>query len=113
VRDRAAVERACARLSLAAPEEGEAKIYSATKTGLLVRLQDWEFPVCCDLATGRVEYDNYGGYWGDPKRLDAFLQAYTVEKATLEARRKGCSVLEQALADGSIKLVIGVAAEGR
>jgi hypothetical protein len=112
VRDRQAVERACNRLGLAAPDEGEAKIFATTKKGLLVRLEGWQFPLVCDLASGAVDYDNYGGHWGDPKRLDQFLQAYAVEKSTLEARKKGYSVVEQPLADGSIKLVIGVAGEG-
>ena len=111
VRDRHAVERACNRLGLAAPVEGEAKVYATTKKGLLVRLPDWEFPTVLNLATGAVDYDNYDGHWGDPKKLDQFLQAYAVEKATLEARKKGYSVVEQSLADGSIKLVIGVAGE--
>ena len=111
VRDRVAVERACRRLGVPEPVEGEAKIYATTKRGLLVRLEGWEFPVCCDLASGEVHFDNYGGAWGDPKRLDAFLQAYAVEKATLESRKKGYSVVEQALADGSIKLTIGFTGE--
>jgi hypothetical protein len=113
VRDREAVRRACRRLALAEPVEGEAQIFAAAKQGLLVRLKDWEFPVCCDLANGQVEYDNYEGHWGDRKRLDEFLQAYAVEKATLEARKRGHSVVEQPLADGSIKLTIGVAREAR
>jgi hypothetical protein len=45
---------------------------------------------------------------GDPKHLDAFMQAYAVEKAKIEAWKKGHSVYEQPLADGSIKLVIQV-----
>jgi hypothetical protein len=113
VRDREAARRACRRLGLTEPTEGEAKIYATTKRGLLVRLEGREFPVVCDLASGQVEYDNYGGHWGDPQRLDQFLQAYAVEKATLEARKKGHSVVERPLADGSIKLVIGVAGEAR
>ncbi len=36
------------------------------------------------------------------------LQAYAVEKARLEARLKGYSVTELALADGSIRLVVAV-----
>ena len=43
------------------------------------------------------------------KELDRFLQSYAVEKATLEARRRGHSISEQPLADGSIKLTIRVA----
>ena len=33
---------------------------------------------------------------------------YAVEKCRIEARRKGHSVTEQALTDGSIRLVVGV-----
>ena len=41
------------------------------------------------------------------------VQMYAVEKARLEARRRGHSVVEQQLADGTIKLTIqiGVARE--
>ena len=41
-------------------------------------------------------------------QLDRFLQIYAVEKARIEARKKGHQVTEQALADGSIKLTITV-----
>jgi len=36
------------------------------------------------------------------------LQAYAVEKSRLEAHRRGHSVTEQPLADGSIRLTIQV-----
>lgn len=107
VRDRDAVNRACQRLQLKEPVVGETKVFTATKKGLLVRLKDWEFPVVCDLISGTVEYDNYEGHWGAPERLGEFLQMYAVEKATLEARKRGHSVVEQPLEDGSIRLVIG------
>jgi hypothetical protein len=113
VRDREAVSRACRRLELPEPVEGEVKVFTTWKKGLLVQLKGWEFALVCDLASGQVEFDNYEGHWGDRKRLDEFLQAYAVEKATLEARRKGYSVVEQPLPDGSIKLTIGVAGEAR
>lgn len=45
-------------------------------------------------------------FWGDPKELHRFLQAYAVEKAKLAARAQGYVVREQALTDGSIKLQI-------
>jgi hypothetical protein len=57
---------------------------------------------------GEVKYDNYGGHWGDPKHLDAFMQAYAVEKAKIEARKRGHSVVERTLSDGSITLSINV-----
>ena len=113
VRDREAVERACRRLELPEPVDGEAKVFATWKKGLLVRLKDWEFPIVCDLTSGKLEYDNFQSHWGDPERLSDFLQIYAVEKATLEARKKGYSVVEQPLPNGSIKLVIVVAGEGR
>src|SRR5215207_10469891 len=70
VRDREAVGRACRRLELPEPVEGEAKVFTTQKRGLLVRLKDWEFPVVCDLATGQVDFDNFEGHWGDRNRLD-------------------------------------------
>jgi hypothetical protein len=45
-------------------------------------------------------------FWGAPDQLDRFLQAYLVEKARLEARKKGHTVTEEQLQDGSIKLNI-------
>ena len=57
-------------------------------------------------TTGQVQYDNYNGSWGPQGHLDRFLQAYAVERATLEARKKGYSVSEQPLEDGSIRLQI-------
>jgi hypothetical protein len=109
IRDQAAVQAACRRLALPEPANGTFKLYSTDATGLAVQLPEWRYPVVCDLATGQLQYDNFGGHWGEPKRLDAFLQAYAVEKAKLEARRQGHTVSEQALADGSIKLTVQVA----
>jgi len=109
VRDAAAVRAACRRLNLAEPVQGTVKLFSGEATGLAVQLPDWQYAVVCDVSTSQVHYDNFGGRWGDQKHLDAFLQAYAVEKATLEARRRGHSISEQPLADGSIKLTIRVA----
>ena len=53
--------------------------------------------------------DDFGGRWGDRKHLDKFLQAYACESAKAEARKRGHQCMEQALADGSIKLTIQVA----
>jgi hypothetical protein len=47
-------------------------------------------------------------FWGDRQHLDRLIQAYATEKAALEARRQGHTVVEQLLPDGSIKLTIGV-----
>jgi hypothetical protein len=108
IRDLAAIRAACRRLNLEQPQKGTFKQYSGEATGVAVQLPDWAYPCVFDLATGQAKYDNFGGYWGDQKHLDAFQQAYAVEKAKIESRRRGHSVTEQTLADGSIKLTIQV-----
>jgi hypothetical protein len=109
VRDPVAVGSACARLGLPAPTVGTYTLYNEEASGLGVRLPLWRFPLVCDTTTGKLAYDNFGGRWGDPARLELFLQAYAVEKAKLESRRRGHTVVEQLLADGSIKLTVQVA----
>ncbi len=109
IRDAAAIGAACTRLGLAQPEFGTRRLFSASAVGFAVQLPGWNYPVVCDTNTGAVQYDNYGGAWGDPKNLDLFFQAYAVEKAKIEARKRGHSVTEQALSDGSIKLTVQVA----
>ena len=109
VRDPVAVTAACARLGLAAPIRGVTKLFSQSVEGLAVQLPGWRYPVVCDTAAGNVRFDNFEGRWGDRRELDRFLQSYAVEVAKIEARRKGHSVTEQALPDGSIKLTISVA----
>ncbi len=108
VRDANAVRAACLRRQLPAPIQGRHKLFSGEKSGLGVQLRDWRYPVVCQLDSGKLVYDNYGGRWGRQEELDGFLQAYAVERAKIEARRKGHSVTEQALADGSVKLTINV-----
>ena len=108
VRDHAAVER---RLSPPAAAPADPRHRTALQRpgrGLIVRLPDWTYPVVIDTTTGQVRFDNYNGAWGDQAQLDRFLQIYAVEKARIEARKKGHQVTEQALADGSIKLTIRV-----
>src|SRR5262245_56288808 len=94
VKDPAAIVAACQRLNLPMPVQGTAALFSGEATGLLVRLPGWLYPIVVDTATGRVAYDNFEGSWGDAKQLDHFLQMYAVEKAKLEARKKGYSVSE-------------------
>ena len=108
VRDPVAIRAACGRLKLEEPAFEEVKLFSGTKKGWAVRLPKWRYPIVCDVNTGRVEFDNYGGKWGDQKQLDQFLQAYAVEKTKIEARKQGRSVVERTLTDGSIKLTVNV-----
>ena len=108
VRDRQAIEAACQRLGLSRPVAGKTKLFTSEATGLAVQLPGWKFPVVCQLDTGQVQFDNFNGHWGAPAELDKFLQAYATERAKIEARKKGYTVCEQQLQDGSIKLTIGI-----
>ena len=108
VRDAEAVRAACRRLNLPEPVHGTARLFDGEATGLLVRLPGWVYPAVVSIETGQVKYDNYEGQWGDPKHLDAFVQSYAICKTTIEARKRGHSVYEQALPDGSLKLIIQV-----
>ena len=108
IRDPVAIQAACQRLALPEPVFGEARLFSTSATGWAVQLPEWRYPVVCDVNTATIAFDNYEGRWGAPQQLDRFLQGYAVEKAKLEARRKGHSVFEQSLSDGSIKLVVQV-----
>jgi hypothetical protein len=108
IRDAGAVQAACQRLRLPAPVQGTHKLFTSQVTGLAVQLPKWRYPAVCDLATGQVQYDNFRGHWGEQEHLDAFLQAYAVERAKAECRRKGHTCTETSLSDGSIKLTISV-----
>jgi len=108
VRDAEALKLACLRLGLTQPVTGTARLFTEEATGEAVHLPGWRYPAVFDVISGQVKYDNYQGCWGDPKELDRLLQAYAVEKARLEARRKGYLVTEQPMADGSIRLTVRV-----
>ena len=108
VRDAAAVRAACQRLELPPPVQGAHRLFSGRVSGLGVELPAWRYPVVCQLETGEIRYDNFDGHWGPQQHLDRLLQAYAVEMAKIEARRKGHACTEQQLADGSIKLTVSV-----
>jgi len=108
VRDLEAVKSACRRLNLKEPVHGKAVVFETEIEGILVELPDWIYPVVCILDSGELKYDNFNEQWGDQKHLDQFVQTYCIEKATLEARRKGYSVVEQPLADGSVQLTVNM-----
>jgi hypothetical protein len=108
VRDTAGVAAACRRLTLPEPVHGTARLYSGQATGLLVQLPGWLYPTVVETATGTVRYDNYNGAWGDANQLHRFIQAYVVEQARIEARKKSYLTTEQSLSDGSILVDIEV-----
>ena len=106
IRDPDAVAAACRRLGLPGPVHGTATLFEGRATGLLVKLPGWLYPVVCDTATGSVRFDNYNQQWGSQEQLNRLLQAYAVEKARIEARKRGHHVVEKSLADGSIEVTI-------
>lgn len=108
VRDPVAIRSACDRLKLPEPVFGQVKLFSSSAIGWAVELPEWRYPIVADVNTGKLAYDNYNGRWGEQKQLDRFLQGYAVEKAKIEARKKGHTVIEQPLEDGSIKLTVSV-----
>lgn len=109
IRDALAVRAACRRLNLPEPAEGTVKLFAGEATGMAVQLCGWTYPVVADLSSGQLKFDNFNGRWGDRAQLDKFLQMYAVEKCRIEARKAGRSLTEQALPDGSIKLVVQLA----
>ncbi len=108
IRDEQAVKAACVRLQIPTPEHKTCRLFNATATGLCIQLPNWSYPVVANLTTGQLQYDNYNGHWGEQARLNTFLQAYAVEKAKIEARKKGHMCSETRLEDGSIKVTIRV-----
>jgi hypothetical protein len=65
VRDPLAVEVACRRLGLAPPLQKTIKLFSSEASGLAVELRGWRYPIVCDIATGQIKFDNFGGAWKD------------------------------------------------
>jgi len=112
VRDPVAIAAACRRLGWSQPVAGTARLFSGQAEGVIVEVPDWRYPIVCETASGTLRYDNYEGAWGDPARLDAFLQSYAVEKTKIEARKHGHSVTEQSMSNGAIKLTVSIAGEG-
>ncbi|MBN71289.1 MAG: DUF1257 domain-containing protein [Gimesia sp.] len=108
IRDPAAISAACQRLKLPPPIQGETQLFSSKATGWAVQLPEWRYPVVCNVKTAQIAFDNFEGRWGARHELDRFLQGYAVEKAKIEARKRGHSVREQPLENGSIKLSIQV-----
>ena len=110
IRDPVALASACARLELPVPVQRTVRLFNADATGFAVELPGWRYPVVCQMETGQLQYDNYGGHWGEQKHLDRLTQFYAVEKTRIEARRRGYTVTERPLADGSIMLRVEVTA---
>jgi hypothetical protein len=109
ITDLASIQAACNRLKLQSPTKGEVRLFDRIAQGTGIQLDGWRFPVCIE-SDGNLLFDNFGGFWGTPEKLDQFQQAYAVEKAKLEARKQGYTCQESLLADGSIRLNVLVGA---
>lgn len=109
VRDVAALRSACIQLRLPTPVYAKTQLFNSEATGYCVQLPNWRFPVVCELENGQIAYDNFEGRWGRKQELESLIQNYAIEKAKLEARRAGHTVVERLLEDGSVKLTINVA----
>ncbi len=112
IKDITALRSACQELGLALLQNAQARGYyeNKTKGDFVIRLKgpydiavnkqpDGTFGLTADLWEGHVE-EEVGKDYG---RL---LQLYGVHKATIEARKKGLSVLRRPQQNGSIKLVL-------
>ena len=110
IRDPVALAAACERLELSAPVHRTVQLFNAEVTGLAVDLPGWRYPVVCQIETGQLQYDHYEGRWGEQRHLDKLTQFYAVEKTRIEARRRGHTVTERRLDDGSIMLRVQVTA---
>ncbi|MCA9123919.1 MAG: DUF1257 domain-containing protein [Planctomycetaceae bacterium] len=108
ITDLEALTSATRRMQLPPPCRGEVQLFSSKASGYAVPLKDWRYPVVCDVESGQVAFDNFGGRWGKQEELDRLFQNYAIEKAKIEARRQGHSVHEQPLQDGSVKLTVNV-----
>ena len=109
ITDLAAIQSACQRLKLPQPITGDVRLFDRIATGIGVHLDGWRFPICVE-SDGNLLFDNFGGFWGVPEKLDQFQQMYAVEKAKLEARKQGYTCQESVLADGSVRLSVMVEA---
>lgn len=101
-----AIVAACCRLNLEVPVMGTHSVFGAMREGLAIKLPGWTFPIVIETATGMAHYDNYGGRWGKDVELNKFKQAYAIEMARAEARKKGYRMTETITASGAIELHI-------
>jgi len=112
IKDIKALRLACQELGLTLLQNTEARGYyeNKTKGDFVVQLKgpydialnknaDGTFGLTADLWQGHVENEVGQGY-------GKLLQLYGVHKATIEARKKGLSVLRRHQQNGSIKLVL-------
>jgi len=113
IQDIGALRGACTEMDLILADNAEARGYGTAKTrgDYVIRLKG---PY--DIALNREHNGSYGlttdWYAGHvAKEVGAdygrLLQLYAVHKTQIEAKKKGYTCRRQALADGSVKLILG------
>ena len=75
-----------------------------TCTGRGFQLPGWRYPVV--VTEGVIEYDNYGGHWGEQATLETVTQRYAVEVAKRALKRQGHRVRERTLSSGEVQLIV-------
>ena len=108
VRDVSALRAARHRLGLEEPVHESTQLFSQDATGHCIRLPGWRYPVVCQLESGQLAYDNFGGRWGDQRELERLVRSYAIEKSRIEAHELGHQFTETNLVDGSVKLTIQI-----
>lgn len=111
MKDGAIIEQACQQMGAQFQGRGVAQVYSTQREGLRVLLPGWKFPLVINEQTGEVHFDNYNGSWGSLAHLEKLTQTYTKLTALATLRRAGHRVIEQALPDGSVRLIAEVEQE--
>ena len=107
IHDISVLATVCSKLNLNM-EQGEHRLYDGTVAkGVAVRLPGWRYPAVVG-DDGRISYDNYNGSWGKQGELGKLTAHYGLEKAKVEARRKGYSVFESVADNGNLQLKIKV-----
>ena len=112
IKDIAALRAACQEMGFTLLQNADARGYmnNTRKGNWVIKLhgpydialnqqQDGTYGLTTDWWNGHVEKE--GG-----KDYGKLLQLYGVHKASIEARKKGYTVLRQAKQDGSVKLVM-------
>lgn len=64
------------------------KLYEASYSGNAFKFSSWKFPCVLD-ASGTLQYDNFGGTWGNADQLDKLKSAYTLSVAEQAALAQG------------------------
>lgn len=113
-----ALKRACARLGYEfRAGQKTARYWNGKKAqvdhAIAVPGTSWEIGVVEEQAGGKKTYSLQADFYGtEGKKMEQAVrqlrQYYAVELAKETARRKGYSVRERKLPNGSIKLIVGV-----